>query len=143
MLRTVSWILLALVGALTLLAAIVSANLAYSGQEFPIGGIPVADVAAGRDGLELALRGMRGTAAAYAAAFAACFLSVVVLPYRRGERWAWWVLLASLIVLVAVTGARVPALGVWPGVGASLVQGGIGLLALLLDVGRLRGVRTS
>ena len=41
-LRTVSWVLLALVGALVLLVSLVSANLAYRG-EYPIAGVSITE----------------------------------------------------------------------------------------------------
>ena len=40
-LRTVSWVLLALVGVLVLLGSLASAGLAYRG-DFPIGGVSIA-----------------------------------------------------------------------------------------------------
>jgi hypothetical protein len=138
-LRTASWILLTVVGAITLLISMVSANLAYRG-DYPIGGTPVADVAAGRPEILTALRGIRGTSAAYAAGFAVLFLATVLGPYRRGDKGAWWALLAAASAVVLVVIARV-----WIGIpfgsggtGPALVQGGLILLALLLDVGRLR-----
>jgi len=136
--RKVSWILLALVGVATLAISLISANLAYSGRDYPIGGVPVAEVAGSRPGLEAALRGVRGTSAAYAAAFATLYLFVVAVPYRRGERWAWWAILLALVALVGVTAVRVPALGIRGGVAAPLLQGALVLVALLLDVGRLK-----
>lgn len=138
-LRKLSWILLALAGASTLLVSLISANLAYSGKDYPIGEVAVAEVAQGRPGLESALRGLRGTAAGYAGAYALLFLCVVLGPYRRGEVWSWWALLAATLALVAYTAARVPLLGIRAGVGPPLVLGGVVLVALLLDVGRVRG----
>jgi cell division protein FtsW (lipid II flippase) len=134
--RKLSWILLTLAGALTLLGSLASTHLAYSG-DYPIGGVPVAEVAQGREGLEPALRAMRGTAAAYAGGFAVLYLFVVLGPYRRGERWSWWAVLAALLVLVSITVLRVPLLGTQGGVAAALIQGGVGIVALLLDVRRL------
>ena len=139
-LKAVSWILLSVVGALTLLASVISANLAYRGN-YPIGGTPVAEVAAGRGAILTALRGIRGTSAAYAAGFAVLFLAIVVGPYRRGEKSAWWTLLAGTLVLVLIAVARVPLLGIPLGEGGSgpaLIQGVVILIALLLDVGRLQ-----
>ena len=139
-LRTASWILLALVGVLTLLVSLISASLSYRG-DYPIAGTPVADVAAGREGILTALRGIRGTSAAYGAGFAALFLATVVGPYRRGDKGAWWALLAATLTVVAIALARVPILGIplgQGGTGPALVQGGVVLFGLLLDVGRLR-----
>ncbi len=138
-LRTASWVLLALVGAITLLISLASANLAYRG-DYPIGGVPVAEVA-GRAEILAALRGIRGTSAAYAAGFAVLFMATVLGPYRRGDRGAWWALLAAAAVVVLVTAARVPVLAIPFGSGGSgpaTIQGAVILFALLLDVGRLR-----
>ncbi|HJS59659.1 MAG TPA: hypothetical protein VKA01_16250 [Vicinamibacteria bacterium] len=140
-LRTASTWLLGLAGTLVLLASVISANLAYRGQ-YDIGGnTPVQDVAAGRPEIETALRAIRGTSAAYAGGFAALFLAIVFGPYRRGERWAWWTLLAGVLAILVISLARVPLLGVamgQAGTGTALVQTAVMVLGLLLDVGRLR-----
>jgi hypothetical protein len=139
-LRTASWVLLTVVGAITLLISLVSANLAYRG-EYPIGGTPVAQVAAGRPEILTALRGIRGTSAAYGAGFAVLFLATVLGPYRKGDKGAWWAILAGASIVVLVTAARVPLFGIPFGSGGSgpaATQGAVILLALLLDVGRLR-----
>lgn len=134
-LRTVSWVLLALVGVLVLLGSLVSANLAYRG-DYPVGGVLIGEIASGREAVLLGLRGVRGTAAAWAAGWAALFLAVVFGPYRRGDVATWWGILASAIVLAAVAGARVLT-GVQAGAGAPLVLLVVVLIALLLDVKRL------
>jgi len=139
-LRTVSWVLLALVGALVLLGALASANLAYRG-EYPIAGVSITDVASGREAVLLGLRGVRGTAAAWGAAWAALFLAVVFSPYRRGDVATWWGILASVIVLGAVAGARVPFTRAQAGTGEPLVLLVVVLVALLLDVKRLTAPR--
>ncbi len=140
-LRTASTALLGLLGTAVLLISLVSANLAYRG-EYPIGGtMPVEEVAAGRPEIEVALRAIRGTSAAYAAAYGALFLAIVFGPYRRGERWAWWALLAGVLVILVITLGRVPFLGVamgQAGTGPALVQAGVIVLALLLDARRLK-----
>lgn len=139
-LRTASWVVLAVVGVLVLLVSLISANLAYRG-DFPIGGVAIADVASGRDAVLVGLRGARGTAAAWGAAWAALFLAVVTGPYRRGDVASWWGILVSLIALGAVAGARVLFTGGQAGTGTPLVLLVVVLLALLLDVKRLSGPR--
>jgi hypothetical protein len=134
-LRTVSWVLLAIVGVLVLLVSLISANLAYRGV-YPIAGVSVVDVAAGREGVLLGLRGVRGTSAAWGAAWATLFLAAVIGPYRRGDVSTWWGLLATVLVLGAVAGVRV-LVGVQTGTGAPLLLLVIVLVALLLDVRRL------
>lgn len=139
-LRTVSWVILAIVGALVLLVALASANLAYRG-DYPIAGVSVNDVAAGREPVLLGLRGVRGTSAAWGAAWAALFLAVVLGPYRRGDVAAWWGILASVVVLGAVAGARVLFTRSQTGTGEPLVLLVVVLVALLLDVRRLTTAR--
>ena len=135
-LRTVSWVLLALVGVFVLLVSLVSANLAYRG-EYPIAGVSITEIAAGREPVLLGLRGVRGTAAAWGAAWAALFLAVVLGPYRRGDLWSWWGILASALALAAVAGARVLFIRLDAGTGTPLVLLVAVLVALLLDVKRL------
>src|SRR2546422_2986702 len=95
--RTTSWILLTVVGALVLVGSLASAGLAYSRGEYPIGTVPLTEVAGGREGVATALRAIRGTSAAYAAAYAVLFLFIVTGPYRRGDVWAWWAILAGVL----------------------------------------------
>src|SRR5712691_6133267 len=97
MLRTVSWVLLAIVGALTALGALGSAGLALGGGRDQIGPTTVDQLAAGREPVATALRARRLTAAAYAAAFGVMLLFVAAVPYRRGDVWAWWAVLAGAL----------------------------------------------
>jgi hypothetical protein len=141
--RTASWILLTLVGALFLLGALGSTFVAYTGREDPLmpGGPTVDAVENVHPGLANALRGRRATAAAFAAAYAVLFLSVVLVPYRRGDVWSWWAILGSSVALGLITMLRVPALGTRLGAGTGLIQLVAVLVALLLDVRRLRAAR--
>jgi hypothetical protein len=139
-LRTVSWAVLAVFGVLVLLVSMISANLAYRG-DFPVGGVSIAEIASGRDAVLEGLRGARGTAAAWGAAWAVLFLAVVLGPYRRGDVATWWGLLASVLVLGAVVGARVLFLESQAGIGAALIVLVVVLVALLLDVKRVVGAR--
>ena len=136
--RTTSWVLLTIVGAVTLLVSLISANLAYRG-DFAIGpaGTRIEDVAAGRTPVLEGLRGIRGTSAAYAAAYAVLFLAIVLGPYRRGEVWAWWALLAAIAALALIVALRMAFLSSRLGVGAALIPTGLALVALLFDVRRL------
>jgi hypothetical protein len=135
-LRTVSWVLLALVGAFTFFVALNSAHLAYRGM-YRVGGVGIDQIAQGRETVLLGLRGTRGTAAGWAAAWATLFLVVVLGPYRRGDKVSWWGILASTLVLAAVVALRVPLLGLQAGTGTVLVLLVVVILALLVDVKRL------
>ena len=141
--RTASWVLLAVAGALILLGSFASLYTAYgSGAPDAIGpGATIEDVAAWRPEVATAIRARRGTAAAFAAAYAVLFLSVVLGPYRRGDAWSWWALLAAALTLGILIAARVPALGTRAGAGTGLVQLAVVIVALLLDVRRLRTAR--
>ena len=140
--KTASWVLLAVVGALMLLGSFASLYTAYSAggaTRDALGtGATVQDVEAWRPDVATAIRARRGTAAAFAAAYAVLFLSVVLGPYRRGDAWSWWTLLAAALTLGILAAARVPALGTHAGAGTGLVQLAVVIVALLLDVRRLR-----
>jgi hypothetical protein len=139
-LRTASWVFLAVIGVLVLLVSMISANLAYRG-DYPIGGVTISEIASGRDAVLEGLRGVRGTSAAWAAAWAVLFLSVVLGPYRRGDVGTWWGILASVVVLGAVVGARALFLTSQAGTGAAVIILVLVLVGLLLDVKRLSGPR--
>jgi hypothetical protein len=136
--KTVSWVMLALVGALTMLASMASCYVAYRAPDEQIGPVSLSQVAGGQPELATALRGRRGTAAAYAGGFATLFLGIVLWPYRRGDVWAWWALLAGTVVLAAMILLRVPLLETRIGSGAGLITLVVVALGLALDAGRLR-----
>jgi hypothetical protein len=139
--KKASWILLAVLGALMLALSVVSASVAYRADtrdEFGVGGPTLADVAAWNPEVATAVRARRGTASAYSAAFATLLLVVVLVPYRRGEAWAWWAILGSLLVLAVVTFVRIPALGTNLGASTAAIILAVGVVALLLDARRLR-----
>jgi len=136
--RTISWILLAIVGGLTLLGSLVSAGLAYGGANDIVASTTVQELAAGRLDVSAALRARRATAAAYAAAFATLFLAVVLWPYRKGDVWSWWAILVASGVLLLIVAVRIPVLSRGAGAGGAAIQFGAVLVGLLLDVKRLR-----
>jgi hypothetical protein len=135
-LRTVSWVVLAVIGVLTLLVAFLSTQLAYWG-EYEVGGVAIQEIAAGNNALLNGLRGVRGTSAAWGAAWAVLFLAVVLGPYRRGDVTSWWGILASALVLGVVVALRVLVLGTQAGTGTALVLLVLIILGLLIDVKRL------
>src|SRR5262245_35291655 len=97
--RKTSWILLTVLSVAITLLSLVSAAHAYrASDDYGIGGSRVSRVAGGDADLETALRGIRGTSAAFAAAYGVLFLAVVLGPYRRGDVWAWAALLAAGLV---------------------------------------------
>ena len=131
-----SWVILFVVLAATALLAALSLWRAYNSPQDNIAhGYTLEQVrATGGDEAVKALRGRRATAATWALGYALLGLFVVLGPYRRGERWAWWALLVSLGLSQALSLLRVPMLGTTQGIGASNTILALTLLALLAAV---------
>jgi hypothetical protein len=136
--KTASWIILALAGALTLIGSLTSASVAYVTGAERIGSVSLEELGAGRAEVVTSLRARRGTAAAYAAGFATLYLAIVLGPYRRRESWAWWALLAGTLAFASVALLRVPMLGTRSGAATAALTLGVSFLGLLLDVSRLK-----
>ena len=132
--KTASWVLLAFVGVVTLLYCLLSASRAYGTYNERLGGVRVSELAAGRPEVEAAVRARRATAAACGAGFATLFLLITLIPYRRGEVWAWWALLVGMLVVSVLILLRIPLLGTSV---ADSFGGGtaVGTLTQLLIVG--------
>jgi hypothetical protein len=138
--KKASWILLTVLGVAITLLSLVSAARAYrTSDDYGIGSSRVSRLASGDADVANALRGIRGTSAAYAAAFGVLFLAVVLGPYRRGDVWAWKALLVAGLTAFVLVLLRVPFLGTQLGVSGAITQVGLLVLGLLLDIGRLRG----
>ena len=135
--RTASWIILLVVGALTLLGGLVSAGRAYVVAQDVLGPASLTELAAGRPEVATAVRARRATSAAYAAGFATLFLAIVLGPYRRGDVWAWWTLLAGTLVVTVVALLRVAFLDTRLGAAVALIQLVVAGLGLALGAGRL------
>jgi hypothetical protein len=137
--RILSWVILTIVTVLIMVASLGSASIAYFGDptnEVIVGSTSLGDLQIGDD-VKNALRGRRGTAAAFALGFCCLMLFVILGPYRKGTIWAWWAVLCSFVLVGGTMLLRILPLGMWQG--ASI--GGIILLitipALLLDSARL------
>jgi len=142
--KTASWILLVVVGALMLLGSLVSLGVAYGSDQDQIGPASLSELSTGRPEVATALRARRGTAAAYAAGFATLFLAIVLGPYRRGDVWAWWAVAAGTVVVAALILLRIPLLGLQLGstaggtATAAIIQLVVVGLGLALGSGRLK-----
>jgi hypothetical protein len=149
--KTASWIILVVVGALTLLGSLVSLGIAYGSARNQIGPASLAELSVGRAEVATAVRARRATAAAYGAGFATLFLAIALGPYRRGDVWAWWALSAGTLVVSVLILLRVPFLGIRLGAPAAVTGAGTALTTLVqlvvvgfglaLGAGRLGGSR--
>ena len=84
-----------------------------------------------------AFRGRRATAATWALGAALLSIAMVLIPYRRGERWAWWALLAGIGISQFLSLARAIALGTTFGTGTPAIILSILLIALLAGAPRM------
>ncbi len=84
-----------------------------------------------------AFRGRRATAATWALGAALLSMAIVLIPYRRGERWAWWALLAGIGISQFLSLARAITLGTTFGTAAPAMILAILLLGLLAGVPRM------
>jgi hypothetical protein len=129
-----SWILLLLLAGLMAFGSITSTMNAYGGAPDNLTpNVSVQKVGELGDNVEAALRGRRATAATWALSYALLLGYVVLVPYRRRERWAWWAILLSLGISQLLSVARIPALGIAQG---SLVPT---ILLIVLALGLLAG----
>ena len=137
--KKASWILITVTGvALTVLSLVSAVHAYWTEDDYAIGGMRVSRIAAGDTGLEIALRGVRGTSAAYGAGFGVFVIAIAVGPYRRGDAWAWKALFVAGLAQFVLVALRVPALGTQLGLSAALLQGIPLAVGLLLDAGRLK-----
>ena len=141
MLFFASWIILLIVlGAITLLS-LLSLWRAYTRAPDTLsGGFTTEQIreygnqireSGGEDAVK-AFKGRRATAATWALGYALLGILVVVIPYRRGEQWAWWALLISLGLSQLLSLARAIMLGTTLGLttpGLILAFALLGLLA--------------
>lgn len=134
-----SWVILLVVSAGIVLFSAQSLWIAYTGKpdsltsEYTLSQI----AEQGGDQAVKAFRGRRATAATWALAFGLLAIAVTLVPYRRGERWAWWALLVSLGLSQFLSLVRAIPLATTVGVGTSGILLAFVLLALLAGVPRM------
>ena len=138
-LQMLSWLLLALVGGLTLFGSLASVGVAYFAEDELMGNsMPLSELAGDRADVATMLRARRGTAAAFGAGYGLLFLVIALVPYRRGDVWAWWTILAGTIVTCGIILLRNPVLGTNLGLVAANIPLAVCVVALLLDVSRIK-----
>ncbi len=90
-----------------------------------------------------ALRGRRVTAATWALAYGLLLWAVLLVPYKRRERWAWWAVLLSMLISQLLSLARIPMLDAQQGAGVPAILIGTALVGLLLGAPHVFGKRDA
>jgi hypothetical protein len=134
-----SWVILLVVSGAIVLFSAESLWIAYTGRpdsltrEYTLTQIGEQ----GGDQAVKAFRGRRATAATWALGYALLAIAVTFVPYRRGEKWAWWALLGSLGVSQLLSLLRAIALATTGGVSTPAILFAFVLLGLLAGVQRM------
>ena len=142
---TVGWILLLLLAAALTLLSINSIYLPLASRPDGVTSSVTLDDIGAKTSPEVAtaLRGRRVTAATWALAYGLMLWGVLLVPYKRGERWAWWTILLSIVVSQFLSLARIPMLDTRQGAAASAIIIGMALVGLLLGAQHVFGKRDS
>jgi hypothetical protein len=134
-----SWLILLVLGVFLLLGSFNSLRVAYLGTQDGLTqtvGLEKIQEIGGEEAVK-AFKGRRATAATWAIGYALLMLVVVLGPYRRGERWAWWALLISMGLAQLLSLARSPMLATSQGLSAAALILAFTLLGLLAGAPRL------
>lgn len=109
---TVGWLILLLLATALTLLSINSTYLPLVARLDDVtSSVTINDIGA-KTSPEVAtvLRGRRVTAATWTLAYGLMLWAVLLVPYRRGECWAWWAILLSIVVSQLLSLARIPML---------------------------------
>jgi hypothetical protein len=134
-----SWVILLVVSGAIVLFSAQSLWITYTGgqdgltKEYTLTQIGEQ----GGDQAVKAFRGRRATAATWAMGYALLAIAVIWMPYRRGEKWAWWALLASLGLSQLLSLARAIALATTGGLTTPAILLAFILLGLLAGAQRM------
>lgn len=141
----VGWALLLLLAAALTLLSINSTYIPLAARPDGVTSSVTIDDVGAKTSTEVAtaLRGRRVTAATWALAYGIMLWGVLLVPYRRGERWAWWAILLSIVVSQLLSLARIPLLDTQQGAAASAILMGVALVGLLLGARHVFGKRDS
>jgi hypothetical protein len=134
-----SWVILLVVAAAITVLSAQSLRIAYTNKPDSLAtGYTLTQIEdQGGDEAVKAFRGRRATAATWALGYGLLAFAVILIPYRRGERWAWWALLLSLTLSQLLSLLRAIALATTAGLGAPGIVLALALLALLAGVPRM------
>lgn len=136
-----SWVILLVVSGAIILFSAESLWITYTGGQDGLTGAYTLTQIGEQGGEEAvkAFRGRRATAATWALGYALLAIAVIWIPYRRGEKWAWWALLASLGLSQFLSLGRAVMLATTAGTTTPAVLLAFVLLGLLAGAPRLFG----
>jgi hypothetical protein len=90
-----------------------------------------------------AFKARRVTAATWALAYALLAIVVTLIPYRRGEQWAWWALFVAIGLSQILSMARAITVGTTSGAGTAGVLLAFTLLGLMAGAPRIFGNKVA
>ena len=137
--HTISWVIFALLGTITVLVSLISLSSAYLNPDNDLiaGRLTPAELSAGDPEVAAALSARRGTAAAFGLSYGILLFGIAWGPYRRRGKLFRLLLAASLVNAVVIL-LRAPVLGVGLGLVTALVPLGLILIAAVLGVAARR-----
>jgi hypothetical protein len=140
-----SWIVLLVLAILITLASLGSLGTAYfaarDGLTATVGLDEFNNI--GGEAAVDAFKGRRATAATWAFGCSLLSIFVILVPYRRGEKWSWWALLIALGLSQLLSMARGLTLGTTVGAGSAGLIFGLLVLGLLAGAPRMFAERTT
>lgn len=135
---TASWVLLLVLAAAISAISVFSATRALNRTpDTVVSGFSIDELGTTNPAAADALRGRRLTASAWALGCGLMFLLVVVGPYRRGERWAWWAVLIAIGASQVLSLLRIPMMDTRLGSDGSLMILGVIAVGLVLGAPRM------
>ncbi|HVF89832.1 MAG TPA: hypothetical protein VNH22_07185 [Blastocatellia bacterium] len=134
-----SWVILLLLTVSAALISAISIRTAYGGGPDNITASYSLEqlTTATSQEVALAIRGRRATAASWALGCALLSIFVVLVPYRRGEKWAWWALLIAWGIPQFISLARAVPFGSSFGTSAPATVLALLLLGLMAGAPRI------
>jgi hypothetical protein len=136
-----SWVILLVISAGIALVSLQSLAVAYgkSDETLTREYTTVQIREQGGDEAFKAFKARRVTAATWALAYALLAIVVTLVPYRRGEQWAWWALLIAIGVSQILSMARAVTVVTTSGAGTAGVLLAFMLLGLMAGAPRMFG----
>ena len=129
---TIGWVLLLILGILLAAGGLGSLAVAYRRSGDRIAGVELQRLAELSPDLPDALRGRRATAAVLSFTSGVFLVWIALVPFKRGERWAWRAVATSLGLGALLSILRLPMLDTRLGAGAAVFVL-VWVVAALLD----------